>query len=196
MEQNKSFYLRVAKVSPAVEAANGNGSYKKVELRQYVSSQKSKDKWVNSPTAKAVTMNMWTAQKRSDGTITKPHFLYDIIEEGMELEGVIETLNTTAYTIETNGIKREARSITVAVFEGEDAIRNANAQLSNRDACVVTIDEDGVAQNTLNLSDLRERNAARMSGNTSGNDLKKNEELQKTPEELEAEKLAAEKVEP
>lgn len=182
MNSQKSYYLRVEKVDAPVAAANGNGTYKKVVLRQYVSAQKSGTKWVNSPTAKSTTLNMWTAQKRTDGSMTKPHFLYDVVEEGMELEGVISTLNTTAYIIETNGIKREARSITVAVFEGENEIQVANAQLSNRDACVVTVDEEGVASNTLNLNDLRERNAKRAAGNAGGG-LLENEEL-KAEEEL------------
>lgn len=175
MEQNKSYYLRVEKVDAPVEASNGNGSYKKVVLRQFVSAQKSGSKWINSPTAKSVTFNMWTAQKRTDGSMTKPHFLYDVIAPDMELEGVIVTLNTTPYVIESNGVKRTANSITVAVFEGEDAIQVGNSQLSNRDACVTTIDEEGVATNTLNLTELRERNAAKSAGNNTGKEALKNE---------------------
>lgn len=175
MEQNKSYYLRVEKVDAPVEASNGNGSYKKSAFRQFVSSQKTGTKWVDSPTAKAAIMNLWTAQKRTDGSMTKPHFLYDVIAEGMEYEGAIKTYTTTPYIIETNGVKREARSITVVVFEGEDGVQVANQQLANRDACVVNVDEEGNMTNTLNLNDLRERNALRAAGNNTGKEGLKNE---------------------
>jgi hypothetical protein len=185
MNNEKRYYLRVKTVAPATPASNGNGSYKKTTLEMMVTFEKSTGKWIDSPTAKSVTMNLWTAQKRSDGSMSKGHPFYDVIAEGMELVGEVKTLPTTPYDIETNGIKREARSITVAVFEGEDAIDVANAQLSQRNACVVKIDEEGVQHNTVNLDALRTRNAERAAGNTgTGGGLKFNELTQDEIDEL------------
>lgn len=175
MNSKKSFYLKVVKVHPVVEAANGNGSYKKVTFQQMMSEEINPRKTIEKPTALSVTMNLWSAQKRSDGSMTKPHFMYDEVVEGDEWSGDIVKFNTTPYSIETNGTVREARSITVVVFQGEDAIAVANNQLSQRNACVVTIDEDGVSHNTLNLNELRERNAERARGNSNKPEVFKNE---------------------
>lgn len=161
MNQNKNYYLKVVTVANPVEAANGNGSYKKVTLQQWVTSEKTPKKFIDSPTAKLVTMNLWTEQKRNDGSMSKRHFLYDSIIEGMELEGVIDTLDTSEYTVETNGVTRTARKLTVIAFEGENIVDVANSQLSQRDACVVRIDDEGTVTPTLNLQTLRETNALR-----------------------------------
>lgn len=184
MNNEKRYYLRVKTVDAAKPASNGNGSYKKVTLEMMVTFEKSAGKWIDSPTAKSVTMNLWTAQKRTDGSMSKGHPFYDVIAEGMELVGEIKSFTTTPYDIETNGIKREARSLTVAVFEGEDGIDVANQQLSQRNACVVKIDEEGVAHNTVNLDVLRTRNAERTAGNTGKGALKFNELTQDEVDDL------------
>jgi hypothetical protein len=185
MNNEKSYYLRVKTVEPAKEASNGNGSYKKVTFQQMMSEQINATKVIVKPTSLTVTMNLWTAQKRSDGTMSKAHFMYDDVVEGDEWSGSIEKFNTTPYTIEAaDGSKREARSLTVVVFEGEVGIDVANAQLSQRNACVVKIDEEGVAHNTVNLDVLRQRNTERAAGNTGSGPLKFNELTQDEIDDL------------
>jgi hypothetical protein len=163
MNLDKSYYLRVVKVMPAEEAKNGNGSFKKVTFEKWVDQKLPSGKVMTSPTGKSITKNLWTSQERSDGTMSKAHFLYDTVHEGLELVGTIEVLDTTEYPIVgSNGSTNLARKLSVVVFDSENGIDVANSELADRNACVVKINEEtGEITNTRNLTELREKNTLR-----------------------------------
>lgn len=81
--------------------------------------------------------NLWEATELEDGRIIKADPLFNQLFVGDEVDGTISTFNTTPYKIGNNQVNQWSG----VVFEGENPITLANAQLRNNNAVVV--DEHG-----------------------------------------------------
>lgn len=88
-------------------------------------------------TTQVRSRNLWDTTELEDGRVIKADALFNQLFIGDEVDGTIETFNTTPYKIGNNQVNQWSG----VVFEGENPITVANAQLRNNNAVVV--DENG-----------------------------------------------------
>lgn len=88
-------------------------------------------------TTQVRSRNLWDTTELEDGRVIKADPLFNQLFVGDEVDGTIETFNTTPYKIDG----RQVNQWSGVVFQGENPITVANAQLKNNNAVVV--DEHG-----------------------------------------------------
>jgi hypothetical protein len=81
--------------------------------------------------------NLWDTVELEDGRVIKADAHFNNLFVGDEVDGTIETFNTTPYKIDG----RQVNQWSGVIFEGENPITVANTQLRNNNAVVV--DEHG-----------------------------------------------------
>ena len=84
------------------------------------------------------TRNLWAERKLDDGSVIKADPLFEDIEIGDMVEGRVDTLNTTAYTL--NG--REVNTITTVSFDNESPLTVALRSLKQHVGTGI-IDDNG-----------------------------------------------------